>query len=88
MKNETRKKIEKYGKHIYIRESQRGWVIAIRPDNIFIDNHDKDAHLHIKLKGIHIPIKYKNLEEVGLIVELHLIKNKGINKEKLKGELL
>jgi len=88
MKNETRAQFAKYGKYVHIRESERGWAIAIRPDNIFIDNYDKEPHLHVKLKGVHIPIKYKDLEEVGLIIELHLIKNKGFNKNELQEELL
>jgi len=88
MKKEKRSTITKYGKHIHIRESKRGWAIAIRPDNIFIDNHDKEPHLHVKLKGMHIPIKYKDMEEVGLIIELHLIRNKKFNEKELQEELL
>lgn len=58
------------------------------PDEIRIDNYNKEPHIHFELDGIHIPIKYKELEEVGLIIELHLIKNSGFNKKKLKEELL
>ena len=49
---------------------------------------NKNLLYYLKLKGIHIPIKYKSLEEVGLIIELHLIRNKGINKKELQKELL
>ena len=88
MKSEKRRVFEKYGKHIYIRESKRGWAISIRPDNIRIDNYDKEAHIHMKLKGMHIPIKYQQLDEVGLIIEIHLIKNKCFNKKILQKELI
>jgi len=88
MKREKRDFFKKYGKHFYIRVSKRGWAISIRPDNIRIDNYKIKPHLHLKLKGIHIPIKYKSLEEVGLIIETHLIRNKGINKKELQDELL
>ena len=88
MNRENRINLKKYRGRIYIRESQRRWNISIRPDNVRIDNYEMEAHFHPKLKRMHIPIKYENMEEVGLIIELHLERNNGINKEELKEELL
>ena len=81
-------KISEHGKLIYAGKSIRGWKIIIMPDEIRIDNYYKPSHVHVQNKGIHIPIKYRDYEEVGLIIKLHLAKNKGINKEKLMDELL
>jgi len=39
-------------------------------------------------KGIHIPIKFQELETVGLIIELHLKKYKEIYKKRLKEILI
>ena len=58
------------------------------PDEIRIDNYYKETHLHPKQKGGHIPTKYSEMETVGLIIECHLNKNKGINKKKLMKELI
>lgn len=81
-------KISKHGKIIYTGKSIRGWKIIIMPDEIRIDNYYKPSHIHVQNNGIHIPIKYKNYEETGLIIELHLAKNKGIDLKKLMEELL
>ncbi|MDR0900046.1 MAG: hypothetical protein LBM26_00130 [Methanobrevibacter sp.] len=81
-------KLKKYGKIIYTGKSIRGWKIIIMPDEIRIDDYYKPSHVHVQNKGIHIPIKYKDYEETGLILELHLKKNKGINLKELIEELL
>jgi hypothetical protein len=88
MKEIDKKQFKKHGKDIYYHNSQRGWAIVIMPDRIRIDTYHKEAHIHFKIDGIHIPIKYRCLEEVGLIVESHIEKYKCINKNKLKEELL
>lgn len=59
------------------------------PDNIRIDNFYFPTHLHVKVYGIHIPIKYKEMEEVELILKCHIIGNSGkINLKELKKELI
>jgi len=88
MKQRTENLLERYGKTIYINRTKKGWAIVIMPDEIRIDNYYKPTHLHLEQQGIHIPTKYTNLDTVGLIVECHLNKNKGINKEKLMEELI
>jgi hypothetical protein len=75
-------------KDVRHHESERGWLIIIFPDNIKIDNYNRPAHIHIKPKGLHLPIKFKEKEEVGLIVEIHIKKNKDIIIDKLLEELL
>ena len=88
MKHTTRKQFQKHGKDIYCHESQRGWAIVIMPDKIRVDTYDKEPHLHFGLKGIHIPIKFNELEIVGLIIILHLNKYGKINKKRLKEILI
>lgn len=83
MKNVEKQKFQKHRKDVKIHKSQRGWAITIMPEGIRIDNYHKPPHLHIKLKGIHIPIKYNDFETIGLIIELHIEKNQGINLKKL-----
>lgn len=61
---------------------------SLMPDEIRIDNYHKEPHIHFKLKGMHIPVKYKDLEDVALIVELHLDRIRGIDKKTLVEELL
>ena len=78
----------KHDKELIFRNSPRGWAIIILPDRIIIDTYYKPAHIHTKNKGIHIPVKYKDYEEVGLIVELHIERNKGVNLDELMEELL
>ena len=58
------------------------------PDDIRVDNYYKETHLHPEHRGIHIPTKYTEIETVGLIIECHLNKNKGINKKRLMEELI
>ena len=88
MKELNKKQFLKHGKKIIFHNTPRGWAIVIMPDRIIIDTYNKPAHIHTKNRGIHIPVKYKNYEEIGLVVELHLEKNKGINLNKLMEELL
>jgi len=88
MKQRTENLLERYGKTIYISKTKKGWAIVIMPDEIRIDNYYKPTHLHPEQQGIHIPTKYTDLETVGLIVECHLNKNKGINRKKLMEELI
>ena len=88
MKSRLREKYEKFGKKILISNSQRGWAIVIRPDNIRIDNYRIEPHIHFHTHGKHYPIKFREIETVGLIIDLHIEKNKGINKEKLIKELI
>ena len=88
MNEETENLFKKYGKTIYISESDKRWAIVIMPDEIRIDNYHKETHLHTELRGIHIPTKYKEMESVGLIVVSHLSKNKGIKIKKLMEELI
>ncbi|GAA5819388.1 MAG: conserved hypothetical protein [Methanobrevibacter sp. CfCl-M3] len=89
MKKEFRKKIDFLGKQLTVRKSLRGWSITIVPDQIRIDNFYIPTHLHLKPEGIHIPVKFKEIDEVGLILELHIIRNNGkINVNELKEELI
>ena len=60
--------LSKYGKRVYINISRRGWA-KFNAFETRIDNYHKEPHIHFKLKGMHIPIKYKDLEDVALIVE-------------------
>ncbi|MDR0912695.1 MAG: hypothetical protein LBM96_08885 [Methanobrevibacter sp.] len=78
----------RYGKDIYINNSSRGWAIVIMPEEIRIDNYHKEPHIHIKSNRPHLPIKFSKIDEVGLIVELHLEKYNGININELKNELI
>lgn len=77
-----------HGKTLIFRNTPRGWAIIIMPDKIIIDTYYKEAHIHTKNRGIHIPVKYKDYEEVGLIIELHIEKNKGLKLDQLMEELL
>lgn len=43
-------------------------------------NLSQKTHIHFGLR-IHIPIKFNELDTVGLIIELHLKKYKKINKK-------
>jgi hypothetical protein len=89
MKNEYRKKVDFFGKQLTVRKSLRGWSITIVPDQIRIDNFYLPTHLHLNHEGIHIPVKFKEIDEVGLILELHIIRNNGkINVKELKEELI
>ncbi|MCL2157618.1 MAG: hypothetical protein FWH54_06315 [Methanobrevibacter sp.] len=88
MKKSTKQRFQKHCHDIYYHKSPRGWAIVIMPDKIRIDTYDKKTHIHFGLKGIHIPIKFDDLETVGLIIELHLDKHKKINKKKLKEILI
>jgi len=88
MKKTNKQEFQKHGKDVRFIETPRGWVIVILPDKIRLDTYNKPAHLHVKNKGIHIPIKYQDYEEVGLIVEVHIEKNKRIILKELMGELL
>ena len=88
MKEVNKEQFLKHGKKIIFRDTLRGWTIVIMPDEIRIDTYNKPAHIHTKNKGIHIPIKYKDYGEVGLIVELHIERNKCVKLEELMGELL
>ena len=88
MKEISQLRFQKHGKNIYYHKSPRGWAIVIMPDKIRIDTYDKNAHIHFGLKGIHIPIKFRELETVGLIIELHLNRYEKINKKKLKEVLI
>jgi hypothetical protein len=88
MKQRTQEKFQKHGKDIYYHETPRGWAIVIMPDKIRIDTYNKNAHIHFGLKGIHLPIKYNELETVGFIIIMHLKKYKKINKKKLKEILI
>ena len=88
MKEIAKQEFQKHGKIIKFHETMRGWAIIIRPDNIRVDNYNKPAHLHVKSKGIHIPIKYQEQEEAGLIIELHLDRNEGLDLKELMKELI
>jgi len=88
MKETNKQEFQNHGKDIRFRETPRGWAIVILLDKIRIDTYNKPSHLHVKNKGIHIPIKYKDYEEVGLIIELHIEENKGVVLKKLMEELL
>ena len=88
MKKVSKTNLKIHSKKIIIRESKRGWAITIIPDNIRIDNFYKDTHMHLKPEGIHIPSKYKGMEEVGLVLVLHIIRNKKINLNELKEEII
>jgi len=59
------------------------------PDSIRIDNFYLPSHLHVKIHGIHIPVKYKEMDEVELILKYHIARNEGeINLKELKEELI
>jgi len=88
MKKVNRTDFKIQGKKLVIRESTRGWAITIIPDNIRIDNFYKPTHMHLKPKGIHMPSKYKEMEEVGLILILHIIRNRKIDINELKEEIM
>lgn len=88
MTQRTKDLFKKYGKSIHISKIRNMWAIVIMPDEIRIDNYYKETHLHPTQQGIHIPTKYTEIETVGLIIERHLNKNKGINKKKLMDELI
>ena len=59
-----------------------------RYDNLRIDNYRIDPHIHFNTYGKHYPIKFNEIETIGLILDLHIEKNKGINKEKLIKDLI
>ena len=63
-------------------------AIVIRPNNLRIDNYRIEPHIHFHAHGKHYPIKFKEIETVGLIIDLHIEKNNGIDKEKLIKELI
>jgi hypothetical protein len=90
MKRRDRRKTVFHDKTIYYDISKRGWAIVVMPDSIRIDNFYLPSHLHVKIYGIHIPIKYyKEMDEVGLILKCHIARNNGkINLEELKKELV
>lgn len=89
MKERNRMKSNFHEKIIYYDKSKRGWAIVVMPDSIRIDNFYLPTHLHVKIYGIHIPIKYKEMDEVGLILKRHIARNNGkINLKELKKELI
>jgi len=89
MKRRFERKTKFHEKTIYYDSSKRGWAIVIMPDSIRIDNFYYPAHLHVKVYGIHIPVKYKEMDEVGLILKCHIARNNGkINLKELKKELI
>jgi len=89
MKRRDSLKTDFYGKIIYYENSKRGWAIVIMPDSIRIDNFYLPSHLHVKIYGIHIPVKYKEMDEVELIIKYHIARNEGkINLKELKEELV
>lgn len=88
MKEKTQNQFQLHGKDIYYHETPRGWAIVIMPDRIRIDTYHKEPHIHFGLKGIHLPIQFKELEIVGLIIILHLNKYKKIDKKRLKERLI
>ena len=89
MKRRNRTKEKFYEKTIYYDASKRGWAIVIMPDSIRIDNFHLPTHFHVEVYGIHIPVKYKEMDEVGLILRYHIAKNDGkINLKELKKELI
>jgi len=88
MKMVEKDKISFGDKYMHISNSQRGWAIVIMPDDIRVDNHNLPTHIHIKNKGIHIPTIYQDMEEVKLIIRCHIHRNRGINLNLLKKELI
>ena len=63
---------------IYYRETQRGWSIVIRPNNIRIDNFHGLPHIHYTLKDKHTLIKTESLTE-SLIIVLDYLSQKWSN---------
>jgi hypothetical protein len=88
MKNRDTNIIEIFDKKMYISNSKRGWAVVVMPDEIRIDNYHGHCHIHMELNGIHIPIKYRELEEIKFLIRCHISKNQGINKELLQIELI
>jgi len=87
LKETNKQKFQRHEKDIRVHETPRGWAIVILPDKIIIDTYNKPAHIHTKNRGVHIPVKYKDYDEIGLIIELHIERNKGLNLKELMEEL-
>ena len=68
--------------------SQRGWAIVIMPDNLRIDNHHGFVHIHFNLRGEKIEIKETNLDILFDIIVENVTKNKKLNLDELRGDLL
>lgn len=58
------------------------------PDNVRIDNSHGFSHMHMEIQGKHEPIKFDSFETVINVVIDHIGRNKGLNKKKLRLELL
>ena len=89
MKRRDKRKTKFHDKIMYYDISQRGWAIVVMPNSIRIDDFYLPTHLHVEVYGIHIPVKYKDMDEVELILKCHIAKNNGkINLNELKKELI
>jgi hypothetical protein len=88
MKDHNSGQLQLHDKTIYHRKSKRGWTIVIMPDNVRIDNFHGFSHMHMEIQGKHEPIKYDSFETVINVVIDHIGRNKGLNKKKLRLELL
>ena len=75
------------GGKIDVRESNRGWVILIIPNDIRIDNYHGFTHIHHKSSGIHIPINNDNLNLIKDIIKFHFLHNRNIKNDLLIKEL-
>jgi hypothetical protein len=74
-----------YDKLVYQNRSPKGWSIVIMPDKILIDNyHHGYPHIHPDRKEI----RTNNQKETFNIVINHIHKNKGINYNELRKELI
>ena len=85
MKENTQNVMELHDKFIYSNKTLKGWSIVIMPNKILIDNfHHGHAHIHPDRKEI----KTESLNKAFTIALEHINKNKGINYDKLRGELI
>jgi hypothetical protein len=88
MKEHTSEKIRIYDTDIILYNSKRGWAIVIMPNNIRIDNHHGFEHLHFSLKGKKHEITEKNMDTLINIIITNVEKNKELNLNELKEDLL
>lgn len=85
MKKQNPDIVEIYNKKVYYNNNKRGWSIVIMPDNILIDNfHHGYAHIHPDRKEI----KLENSKDVLREVLNHIERNKGVNYNQLRKELI
>ena len=88
MKDHNSGQLQLHDKTIYHRRSKSGWAIVIMPGNVRIDNFHGFSHIHMEFKGKYELIKHDSFETVINILTDHIGRNKGLNKKKLRLELV